>query len=135
MTALKAAEAAMLEFPQNTTYQIYAGRLSFDLGDYERSMFYFKKLYDADPSLSNTENMFLVLLKTDQPEKSVKYIQAVMQIQGSSQRLPDLNNKVNEIIRLKNQLATKGNQDDLRAKIASDYTTIGIEEAAVKYRK
>lgn len=131
-TALKTVEAVMLEYPQNTTYQVYAGKLSFDLGDYDNAVFYFKKLYDDDSSAKNAENLYLVLLKTDQPEKSVKYIEAAMQ--GGSRDLSSLEIIVNEIIQLKIKLRATPADNNLRAQIAMDYHKIGADEAANKYR-
>lgn len=74
-TALKAVEAALLESPQNITYKIYAARLSFDLGNFTDAVFYFKTAFDQQPSFENIRNMYLVYLKTDQPEKSIPYIE------------------------------------------------------------
>jgi tetratricopeptide (TPR) repeat protein len=132
-TALKAVEAVMLEYPQNATYQVYAGRLSFDLGDYDNAVFYFKKLYDEDASVKNTENMYLVLLKTDQPEKSIKYIQSAMQMQGGSQNLAGLSTILNKIIQLKSKLLSSPGDNNLRGQIAMNYHKIGADEAANKY--
>ena len=42
--ALQAAEAVMLEHPENVTYLAYCGRLSFEAGYREESIDYFKKL-------------------------------------------------------------------------------------------
>ncbi|WP_158995993.1 SGNH/GDSL hydrolase family protein [Mucilaginibacter sp. L196] len=133
--ALKAVEAVMLEYPQNTTYQVYAGRLSFDTGNYANAVFYLKKLYDANPSFENAEDMYLVLLKTDQPDKSIKYIQAAIQIQGNKQQLNGLLSLVNEVIDLKNKMIIAPNNKDLMGQIALDYHKIGADEAANKYEK
>jgi len=134
-TALKAVEAVMLEYPQNTTYQIYAGRLSFEVGDYDKSVYYFKLLYDNDPTLENTQDMYLVLLKTDQPEKALKYIDDAAQLKGNSQQLESLKTIVNEIIQLKAQLAASPGSKDIGGHIAMDYRKIGADEAANKYQR
>ncbi|SDS46877.1 GDSL-like Lipase/Acylhydrolase family protein [Mucilaginibacter mallensis] len=134
-TALKAVEAVMLEYPQNTTYQVYAARLSFDQGNYADAIFYFKRLYDNDPSLTNTENMYLVLLKTDRPGDAVPYIGSAMKIPGSNPQLNSLLLIVNEIVDLEKKLAVASNDINLREQIAMDYSKIGVNEAAAKYKQ
>jgi lysophospholipase L1-like esterase len=129
-TALKAVEAVMLEKPQNTTYPIYAGRLSFELGDNNGAAFYFKKAYKIDPSFANTQNMYLVFLKSDEPVKATPYIDAAIQQHPSDIELVNLKAIVGEIIHLKNTAGKKANMQ-----IAADYHAIGADEAAVKYKQ
>jgi lysophospholipase L1-like esterase len=129
-TALKAVEAVMLEKPQNTTYPIYAGRLSFELGDADGAAYYFKKAYELDPSFPNTQNMYLVFLKSDKPAKATPYIDSAIQQHPSDIELVNLKNIVAEIIRLKNTADKKANMQ-----IAADYHAIGADEAAIKYKQ
>jgi lysophospholipase L1-like esterase len=129
-TALKAVEAVMLERPQNTTYPIYAGRLSFELGDNADAAFYFKKAYELDPSFANTQNIYLVFLKSDEPAKATPYIDSAIQQHPSDIELVNLKTIVAEIIRLKNTAGKKANMQ-----IAADYHAIGADEAAVKYKQ
>ncbi|SEO34670.1 GDSL-like Lipase/Acylhydrolase family protein [Mucilaginibacter gossypiicola] len=128
-TALKAVEAVMLEKPQNTTYSIYAGRLSFELGDNDAAAFYFKKAYELDPSFANTQNMYLVFLKSDQPAKATPYIESAIQQHPSDIELVNLKNIVAEIIRLKNTTDKAAYKQ-----IAADYHAVGADEAAIKYK-
>jgi tetratricopeptide (TPR) repeat protein len=129
-TALKAVEAVMLEKPQNTTYPIYAGRLSFELGDNADAAFYFKKAYELDPSFANTQNMYLVFLKSDEPEKATPYIDSAIQQHPSDIELVNLKTIVAEIIRIKITAGKKANMQ-----IAADYHAIGADEAAIKYKQ
>lgn len=129
-TALKAVEAVMLEKPQNTTYPLYAGRLSFELGDNTDAAFYFKKAYELDPSFANTQNMYLVFLKSDEPAKATPYIDSAIQQHPSDIELVNLKAIVGEIIRLKTTAGKKANMQ-----IAADYHAIGADEAAVKYKQ
>ena len=43
-TALKAVGAVMLEYPDNATYKIFAGRLCLELGDQKGADFYFRQV-------------------------------------------------------------------------------------------
>ncbi|WP_161964508.1 hypothetical protein [Mucilaginibacter endophyticus] len=129
-TALKAVEAVMLEKPQNASYPIYAGRLSFELGDSDAAAFYFKKTYQLDPSFANTQTMYLVFLKSDQPAKATPYIDSAIQQHPSDIELVNLKAIVGEIIRLKKTTDKKAYMQ-----IAADYHAIGADEAAVKYKQ
>lgn len=129
-TALKTVEAVLLEKPQNTTYPIYAGRLSFELGNSDVAAYYFKKAFELDPSFANTRNMYLVFLKSDEPEKAIPYIDVAAKLFPSEIELVNLKTIVTEIIRLKSSLDKKAN-----VQIAADYHAIGADEAALKYKQ
>ncbi|HEX8022556.1 GDSL-type esterase/lipase family protein [Mucilaginibacter sp.] len=133
-TALKAVEAALLESPRNMTYKIYAARLSFDLRNFSDATFYFKKAYDQEPSFENARNMYLVYLKTDQPEKSIAYIQEGMQLHPQDLSLPVMLATVKDIMKMKSKLNLSPDNATLKEKIAIDFQSIGIDDAAGKYK-
>jgi len=127
--ALKTVEAVMLEKPYNTTYPIYAGRLSFDLGYYTNSIYYFKKAYELDRSLVNTQNMYVVFLKTDEPEKAIPYIDSAIQKHPGDEGAINLRSEMLEIIRLKRTGGRRAYEQ-----IATRYRAVGAVEAARKYQ-
>jgi tetratricopeptide (TPR) repeat protein len=133
-TALKAVEAALLESPRNMTYKIYAGRLSFDLGNFPDAAFYFKMAFDQEPSFENTRNMYLVYLKTDQPEKSLAFIQEGMRLHPRDLSLPVMLATVKDIVKTKTRLALSPEAPALKEKIALDYQVISIDDVAEKYK-
>ena len=134
-TALKAVEAALLEFPQNTTYQVYAGRLCFEVGRYDDAVYYFKRLYDSNNSTENAENLIQVLLKTDQPEKALAYVHSAMQLPASSPYFSGLDSILTEIIQLKHRPIQTSGIEEARQQIAARYHQLGADEAAEKYFK
>ncbi|MEO8885807.1 MAG: hypothetical protein ABI367_07065 [Mucilaginibacter sp.] len=133
-TALKAVEAVILEMPRNTIYKTYAGRISFDLGDYQNAVYYFKLAFDQEQIFENAQNLFLVLLKTDQPEKALVYIQTASRLHPQDTKLPILLSKVNEIIDLKAKLNTSPKDNVLHEQLSQDYHLVGADEAAAKYK-
>ena len=133
-TALKAVEAVMLESPQNITCKIYAGRLSFDLGNYTDAALYLKMAYEQDPSFANTQDMYLLYLKIDQPDKSVKYIELAIQQHPQDLQLNILLTTVKKIIQLKTQLAASPGNKAIRDQIGFSYRTIAFDEVADKYK-
>jgi len=67
--ALRAAEAVMLEHPENATYLAYCGRLSFDAGYPKEGVDYFKILYRHDPSAVNARSLSLAMYKLRNGQK------------------------------------------------------------------
>lgn len=129
-TALKAVEAVMLEKPQNATYPVYAGKLSFELGDTGHAIYYFKKAYELDSSFSNTQNMYLLFLKIDEPAKAMPYIDSAITQHPAAIELVNLKAITAEVIHLKKTMNKKAN-----LQIAADYRAIGAAEAAIKYER
>ncbi len=132
-TALKAVGAVMLENPSVSLYKLYAGRLSFEMGDDSEAIFYFRQAYDLDPSFANTQTLYLAYLKMDQPEKAMDYIDTALAMQPANQLLPTLKSLTGQIIQLKRQLATAPGDDAISRVIALDYHHAGADEAAGKY--
>lgn len=85
-TALKAAEAVALEYPYNATYATYAGRLSFDTGNFKYALFYFKKAYWLEPSKSNLESLYLLCLKIDRPKEALTYLNKLREYNTNKQQ-------------------------------------------------
>jgi tetratricopeptide (TPR) repeat protein len=131
-TALKAVEAVLLEHPENITYYIYSGRLCFELKYYSDAVYYFNQAYQIAPSFSNATNLYLVYLKTDQPEQSLKCINTVIN-QNPERNLNKTKSLVLEIIELKNNLKTSPGNKELKQRIAMDYHMLNADEAAGNY--
>jgi lysophospholipase L1-like esterase len=72
--ALRAAEAVLLEHPDNKTYLAFCGRLSFECGYWPATDLYFQKLYDLEGSLSNAQSLLLAYVRTDRPDKALALI-------------------------------------------------------------
>jgi hypothetical protein len=90
--------------------------------------------YDQEPSFENARNMYLVYLKTDQPEKSIAYIQESMQLHPQDISLPVMLATVKDIMKMKSKLALSPDNDTLKEKISIDFQSIGIEDATGKYK-
>jgi lysophospholipase L1-like esterase len=66
-TALKAVGALLLEHPTKTVYALYAGRLSYELGDTSGALYYFKYAVRTDPSPVNKQSLYLLYTKLGRP--------------------------------------------------------------------
>lgn len=133
VTACKAVEAAMLEYPLNTTYKIYAGRLNYELGFYTDAVRDMKAAYDLDGGFTNTQNMYLVYLKTDQPKSAIKYIKAACQMRPKDIRLQAILNTTQTITALKEKLMKSPGDSSIKAQILMNYRAIGIAVSSNKY--
>lgn len=129
--ALKAAEAVMLEYPGKDTYKLFAGRLSFELGEYKDAIFYFRQAYDIHPTIANAQTLCLVYLKRDQPEQALLWIDTAAAMLHSNQQTTRLRSIVKEIIQLKAAILPGDTLNNRR--IALDYHMAGADEAAETY--
>jgi len=132
--ALKATEAVMLEDPYHTIYYIYAGRLSFESGDYTSAKLYFKKAYLLDPSPSNLQDLYLMSVKIDEPENALIYLQMLKQANAEDKVHVHDQSLIREIVQLKQEGNRKIFTDSLRHHIALCYLQLNASEAAVKYQ-
>jgi tetratricopeptide (TPR) repeat protein len=133
LSACKAVEAVMMQFPLNTTYKIYAGRLNYELGNYADAVYDMKAAYDLDPTEENIQNMNLIYLKTDQPVKAVKYIEAAGKMHPDDNQLKMLLATVKKIATLENKLKLTPAVRSVMEQIAADYKSIGAPEVAGRY--
>ena len=135
LTACKVVEATVMEYPLNVTYKIYAGRLNYELGNYDDAVRYFKDAYALQPSFINAENLYLLLLKIDYPEEAIKYIKLAIGIKESMDKtLGMLLNVVAKIIDKKKELITANDVLSVKKQVSELYLSIGITEAALKYQ-
>jgi lysophospholipase L1-like esterase len=130
-TALKATEAALLENPGNNQYYLYAARLNFDLGNYPQSEFYFRQAYRLSPSFENAQNLFLFNIKSDQPDKALAALDAVINQNTSARNFEAYRAMLTGIINNKQKI----NDTGARLAIANAYLKMGETSLAEKYRK
>ena len=86
-TALRAVTALLLDHPRNTTYDLYAGRLNFELGDTAEACFYFKQAYATEPSGVNLQSLYLLYMKMGRPEQAKALLDSAKA--AAADRVPD----------------------------------------------
>jgi tetratricopeptide (TPR) repeat protein len=133
-TALKAVGGLLLEHPANTLYALYAGRLSYELGEDSDAVFYFKLAYTTDPSPANLQSLYLLYMKLNQPEQAMHLLDNATIKQPDDARMSSLKSLTELIIRVKKQLAVSPGNKTLSRQLALYYHEAGADEAAEKYR-
>ncbi len=131
--ALKVAEALLLEYPYDPAHCRQAGKLAMNLEDNERAVVYLKKAFALSPNFDTARSLFVTLLKMDQPEAALPYLNYAVAGNGVSISLNRLTSFVAQIIDLKRQYAAEPGNAELANQIAATYLQFANTAAAAKY--
>lgn len=131
---LKAAGGLALQFPFETGYYAYAGNAAYKLGKPGLAIFYIQKAYDLQPDFTNARNLFILLLKLDEPEKALPAIETAINADPNQQKFTQMVKATTEkIISLKSALKQKPGDAKLRKQVEDLYRKMGNADAAKKY--
>ncbi len=131
--ALKVTEALLLEYPYDPVHSLQAGKLAMNLEDNERAVVYLKKAFALHPDFDAARSLFVTLLKMDQPEAALPYLNYAVAGNGVSISLSRLTSFVARIIDLKRQYAADPGNAELANQIAATYLQFANTAAAAKY--
>ena len=131
-TALRAAEATILEHPENLDYLAYCGRLCFDCGRFEAGITYFKRRYRLDGSVDNMRALLLAFIKADQPENALAFLRDKGVSPGGGGQMPAV---LEQIVQLRILLKARPGDRALAQRIATDYRLLDAPEAAAIYER
>jgi lysophospholipase L1-like esterase len=131
-TALRAAEATMLEHPENLDYLAYCGRLCFDCGRFEAGITYFKRRYRLDGSVDNMRALLLAFIRADQPENALAFLRDKGVSPGGGGQMPVV---LQQIVQLRVLLKSRPGDRALAQRIATDYRLLDAPEAAAVYER
>jgi tetratricopeptide (TPR) repeat protein len=132
-TALKAVAGLLLEHPRITKYALYAGRLSFELGDTTGAIFYITQAYATEPSMTNLRSLYLLYMKLDRPEEAMRWLDSAA-VRQPDASLGALRSLTGQIIELKKELGASPGAAAVRQRLCKDYVAAGAQEVAAKYR-
>jgi tetratricopeptide (TPR) repeat protein len=131
--AMKVLEALILEYPRNILRYEKAAKLSSNLNDYEKAVFYFRKVFDLSPSFNTAQYIFVNDLKMDKPIEAMPYLDYVINNNNSGINFRSIKNSLQEIIRLKSLLIVNSSDLSVINKIAYNYLKMGNRDGASIY--
>ncbi|MEQ9438949.1 MAG: tetratricopeptide repeat protein [Cyclobacteriaceae bacterium] len=131
--ALKVAEALLLENPYDPTFYRQAGKLSMGLEELSRAVFYLKKSFDLHPDFETARNLFITLLKSDQPKEALQYLNFAVANNPADVSLTQLQNFVRQIIALKDLHEKNSTDATIANQIAAAYLKFANTSAAAIY--
>jgi tetratricopeptide (TPR) repeat protein len=131
--ALEVTEWLILEFPYDLRFYKKAGKLAEQIEDYNKSVFYYKKMFNYRSDNTTAQKLFINYLRLDQPDKALPYINHVLSNTTNKARFTPLKNISRSISRLKEQLGDNPEDAGIMLRITQLYTKIGNYVAARKY--
>lgn len=131
--AMKAIEGLALEYPQNVLVCEKAAMLSSNLGENEKAVIYFKRVFDLSPSCNYAKYIFAIYLKLDRPVEAIPYLDYAIQNNNSGLNLLSIKTFVQEIIQLKSANVNDPTNLPILNKIAYNYLKMGNKDGALIY--
>jgi lysophospholipase L1-like esterase len=133
--ARKIVESLILEHPGDADLYKKSAMLSGEIKDENSAAFSFRKAFDLSPSFDTARYLFVLYLKSDQPEKALPYLNYAIKNNSSEMNLAPIGKQIGEILVLKESLAADSSNIGIKDKIALAYQKMGNRDAAMRYNK
>jgi lysophospholipase L1-like esterase len=128
--AMRVAEALVLEHSQDARVYQQAGTLAQQAQAEGKGLLYLKRAFALSPTLEVAQTLFVALLKRDQPEAALPYLDYAVQTHG---KFAELRSFAQNIVRLKQIYAQDTNQHELALRVAAAYLRFANATAARPY--
>lgn len=131
--ALKIAEAAILEYPQKISAYNTAAKICLKINDPKRMLFYMQKAFEIEKSIDKAKNIVAVCIKYDYPEKSLPYIDFMIESNASKSNFTKAKEIITRLIQIKSGLTTDPSNIALLNSAAAAYCILQNKTVALKY--
>jgi len=132
--ALKVAESAMLEYPSEAAFYLFAANYSKKLKDNARAEIYLRKAFTLRPSYELAKELVDLHLGQDDPEGSLQYLDYLVNQNRAASNLAAVKKMLVEMVALKHQLEMEVTKASAQ-QIAAIYRRLGYDSVALKYWK
>ncbi len=133
VNAAKVAEAAALQYPNDETFLAYAGKFCMNLHEYKKAQVYYRHSFKLVPSFETAQSLAILYLKSDEPDKSLNYLNFLSQNNHSKVNYSVAQSLAKEVVDCKNKLKGDSLNVDLLNQIATNYFKMQNVEVALKY--
>lgn len=131
--ALKVAETTMLEYPNDATFYVFAGRYSQLLAKTSQAMLYMHKAFQLQPSGELAKELTSMHLQSDEPELALYYLNYNISHSLSKKALMNMQQVVQQVCSLKKAFVKDASKNS-GSQIAMLYRQLGYEAVAKKYQ-
>ncbi|MGB3776889.1 MAG: hypothetical protein WA960_00915 [Tunicatimonas sp.] len=128
--AMRVAEALVLEHPQDARAYQRAGALAREAGAEAKGLRYLQRAFDLSPTLELAQALFVALLKQDQPEAALPYLDYTVQAHG---KFAELRSFAQNVVRAKQVYAQDTSRSEVALQIAAAYLRFANADAARPY--
>lgn len=123
-SALKVAEAVLLEYPQDATFYLFAGRACIGEKQYPKALNYLARAFKISPSLDLAHTLYALELKTEQPGKAMAYLDYAIREAGNNSALLQTKNGLTQLITLQEALQRQPGDSLLRRQVKIAYQNL-----------
>jgi tetratricopeptide (TPR) repeat protein len=123
-SALKVAEAVMLEYPQDATFYVFAGRVCVTEKQYPKALNYLARAFKITPSLDLAHTLYALELKTEHPQKAMMYLDYAIRQTGNIPVLVQTKNDLAQLIRLNEASQKQPGDSLLRLQVKKAYQNL-----------
>ncbi|MBN2524710.1 MAG: hypothetical protein JXB24_15675 [Bacteroidales bacterium] len=131
--AFKLAESRVLEFPYEVNAYLTSAREGNKLGEKKKAALYLIKAFQLEPDPAKAEDISILLMDTDQPEKALPYFDYLIAHDSTVETHISSRAVVQEIIRLKSSLDADSDNISLLNQIAHQYWLTQNTDVSLKY--
>ena len=129
----KVAEAAALQYPNDETFLGYAGKFCMNLHEYKRAQVYYRHSFKLVPSFETAQSLAILYLKSDEPDKSLNYLNFLSQNNHSKVNYSVAQSLAKDVVDCKNKLKVDSLNVDLLNQVAANYYKMQNVDVALKY--
>lgn len=129
----KVAEAAALQYPNDETFLGYAGKFCMNLHEYRKAQIYYRHSFKLVPSFETAQSLAILYLKSDDPDKSLNYLNFLSQNNHSKVNYSVAQSLAMDVVDCKNKLKDDSLNVDLLNQIAANYYKMQNVDVALKY--
>ncbi len=133
--AREIVEALILEQPADAALYSKSAMLSGQLGDERNALFSFQKAFSIAPSFETARYLFVLLLKMDEPEKAIPYLDYAVDNNTSGFNLTPVRALVQEVVSLRARLPVDSSDVSVLGRIASAYYKMDNRDGALRYAR
>lgn len=133
--AREIVESLLLEQPNDAALYSKSAMLSGQLGDERSALFSFQKAFTLAPSFETARYLFVLLLKMDNPEKAIPYLDYAISHNTSGLNLTPVRALAQEVVTLQTKLKADSSDIAILGRIASSYARMDNRDGALLYAR
>lgn len=133
VNATKVAEAAALQYPNDATFLLFAGKFCMKLQRDYKAKVYFHMAFRLVPNLESAQYLTMLYFKSDEPVKALNYLNYLVLNENSKANYSLAKTLTNEVIDSEAKLKGDSANVGLLNKIALNYYKMQSQGIALKY--
>src|SRR5665648_54199 len=133
VNATKVAEAAALQYPNDATFLLFAGKFCMKLQKDDKAKVYFQKAFKLVPNSETAQYLTMLYFRSDEPVKALNYLNYLVLDKNPKANYSLAKTLTTEVIDCEGKLKGDSANVSLLNKIALNYYKMQSSDIALKY--